>query len=252
MSRSTCEGSRIQRINRARWRIGLALLVLSICFRVHSTSVETKKLNMFICMNEAKGDARDDLTVAGSLDGQWKYPFTKSYLETCIKSEYSVGATARVDHLRTDWRLFANGYGKDVTRWYPLLIVQTEGDHSLNNVNTLLGFGYRRQHPHGYLEFSGGFSKDVQHAGPWIGDIGMELAYEQKFCDHWKLKTGPKAGLGALGQIRLNEQAYRYSWDFALDYEINKEFGIGYHLWVGNTVPNSQRTQWLGVTYTRK
>jgi len=95
-------------------------------------------------------------------------------------------------------------------------------------------------------------SKDIQTSESWVGDIGFEVGFEKQIGSKWKVRTGPKGEYGALGSVRLRDDRFRYSWDVNVDYQASERLGVGYRLWYGNTVPNSDRTQWIGLTYRLK
>jgi hypothetical protein len=213
---------------------------------------ETKKFRILISANETKGETSEKLTYAWSLDGQWHQVGERIGLETTLDSDYSRSDDTEVDRLRTAFRFISPEYGKQLHKWYPIFLAQTEGDHDFDSVHTLLAFGYRQKQRHGYLEFSAGASKDIRTGESWLGDVGMAFQYERKISERLTVSTGPKAEYGAVGEVRLRKDRLRYSWDVNIDYELGERIGLGYRLWYGNTVPNSRRTQWLGVTYEMK
>jgi len=80
----------------------------------------------------------------------------------------------------------------------------------------------------------------------------MAFGVEYPLGTRWKISSGPKADYAALGDLRLRGDRLRYSLDANVNYTANDRLGVGYRVWVGNTVPNARRTQWLGLSYTLK
>lgn len=173
-------------------------------------------------------------------------------LQFSLDSDYSRSDSAKLDRLRTGTRLLDKEYGKVLRKWSPVYLIQTEGDHSLDSVHTLVAAGFRQKRRYGFFEATAGASKDIQTGESWVGDIGFEVGFEKQIGSKWKVRTGPKGEYGALGSVRLRDDRFRYSWDVNVDYRASERLGYGYRLWYGNTVPNSDRTQWIGLTYKLK
>ncbi len=213
---------------------------------------ETKKLRALLSASETKGKGDTNWTVKWNLGGQWETPQWGKKLTLKLDSDYSKSDTAKLDRLRTGFRLLDSDYGKIRRAWYPVYLLQTEGDHGLDSVHTLIAGGFRQQRKYGFLECTMGASKDIQTGESWVGDIGVEFGFEKQLGPKWRFSTGPKGEYGALGSVRYRDDRFRYSWDASLDYQASERLGVGYRLWYGNTVPNSDRTQWIGITYKYK
>ena len=214
--------------------------------------LETKKFRALLSANETKGDGGSVWTVTWNLDAQWHKPGKKRALAITVDSDFSKTRDSKLDRLRLGFRWLDSDYGKVLRKWYPVFLVQTEGDHGGDSIHTLLAAGYRQKRRYAFVELTAGFSKDIRNDDEeWVGDIGTQFGYERQF-GRWKLSTGPKGEFGAVGDVRARGGRLRWSWDVALDYRATKKLGLGYRLWHGNTVPNARRTQWIGVTYTLK
>jgi hypothetical protein len=214
--------------------------------------VQTKQIRILVSANETKGTNEANWTYAWALDGKWFRPGTDASVEVTLDSDYAHSDHSRVDRLRSAWRAISPQYGKEPGHWYPVVLVQTEGDHSFESLHTLVAAGFRQQQRYGFLEFTAGASKDVRTAESWVGDIGLAFAFSRKFNERWKISSGPKADYGAIGEVRSRDDRLRYSWDVNVNYQMTDKVGLGYRLWYGNTVPNSRRTQWVGLTLALK
>jgi hypothetical protein len=226
----------------------LLLMVAAVC----QADWDTNRLNILLSATETKGGGDTNTTVSWNLSGNWDRTLWSKILEFSLDSDYSKSENAKLDRLRTGSRLLDGDYGKKLRHWYPVLLLQTEGNHGMDSINTLFAAGMRQKRRYGYFEATLGVSKDVRTAEPWVGDIGVEFGYERKFGDRWTVKTGPKGEYGAIGSVRLRDDRFRYSWDVNVDYKASDHLGIGYRLWYGNTVPDSDRTQYIGLSYTLK
>lgn len=220
--------------------------------RAAAGGFDTQKLRALLSANNTKGQGGSDWTVAWSLDGQWKKRGRAMDLNLTLDSDYSKSDTAKLDRLRTGWRFLSSQYGKQTYKWYPVYLLQTEGDHTGDSIHTLGAFGYRQKRSYGFFELTAGASKNLRGHDQWVGDIGFQLGYQRKLGSRWTFRTGPKGEVGALGDVRVRGDRLRYSWDVQLDYAASDKMSIGYRLWSGNTVPNSRRTQWLGLSYKWK
>ena len=230
--------------------------VLSVALICLVTSAQadwqTNKLQALLSASETKGGGDTSTTLSWSLDGDWSRGMWERTLQFTLDSDYSKSDSAKLDRLRTGTRLLEKDYGAVLRHWYPVYLIQTEGDHSLDSVHTLLAAGMRQKRRYGFFEVTFGASKDIQTGESWMGDLGFEVGFSKKIGDKWTVSTGPKGEYGALGSMRLRDDRMRYSWDVNVDYAASERLGIGYRLWYGNTVPNSDRTQWLGITYKIK
>jgi hypothetical protein len=211
---------------------------------------ETKKLGVLISANERRGET-SEWTYAWALDGQWERKGQQHVVAIALDSDYGRSDTSTTDRLLTSLRLIGN---RDIktSRWRPVMLAQTEGDHSFESALLLLALGVRQDYRYGFIEFTGGASRDIGGADDWSGDVGLAFAYARNLSERWKVRTGPKAQYGTLGELRLRDDRLRYSWDLNLDYQIHEKCSLGYRLWVGNTVPGTERTQWVGVNFKVK
>lgn len=230
----------------------MILLLVTLALTTHAWALDRKKCDVLMSATETKGDGGGSWTLAWSFDGAWAQSWSRKSLGITVDSDYSKSDTAKLDRLRLGFRLLGSDYGKIARKWYPVYLVQTEGDHGFDSMHTLGAAGYRQKRRHGFVELTAGVSKDIRESESWVGDIGAQVGYERKLGPKWSFRTGPEAEFGAVGDVRLREDRLRYSWDVAIDYRASERLGFGYRLWYGNTVPNSRRTQWIGVTYKMK
>lgn len=238
---------------RKRWKsCVLAFIATCLLAPPAGADFETKKLEALLSANETKGGGDSNWTLKWNLKGRWLRPGTHSSFGISVDSDYAKSDASKVDRLRMGFRLLDKDYGKVTRKWYPVYLIQTEGDHSFDSVHTLGAAGFRQKRRYGFLELTAGASKDIRASEEWVGDVGAEIGYESMLGDRWKFSTGPKGEFGAFGSMRLREDRLRYSWDVSLDYKVSEKLGIGYRLWYGNTVPNSDRTQYIGVKYMWK
>ncbi len=229
----------------------LTLTVLLTTLAAHA-DLRTQKLSALLSATETKSDDGGAWTVAWNLDGEWLKPGKRKALTITADSDYSRSESKKLDRLRLGFRWLDGDYGEVLRKWHPVYLVQTEGDHGGDSIHTLVAAGYRQKRRHGFIELTAGFSKDVRSsAQEWVGDIGTQFGYEREL-GKWKISTGPKGEMGAIGDVRLRGDRLRWSWDAAVDYRATEALGLGYRLWYGNTVPNARRTQWIGLTYTHK
>ncbi len=230
--------------------VGLLLtLSLSTAF---AFDIETEKIDIVLSAAERAGGGSSEWTVSWNLDGQFGTPLLGKALAITVDSDYSRGDTSTLDRLKTGFRLLPENYEEKKRHWVPVYLLQTEGDHGIDSLHTLLATGLRQQRTYGFVEFTGGASRDVQTSQPWVGDIGATFGYEKQIGKKWKVSTGPKGEVGAIGEIRGTRDRFRYSWDVAVDYKASEKLGLGYRFWTGNTVPDARRTQWLGLTFSAK
>lgn len=66
-------------------------------------------------------------------------------LQFTLDSDYSKSDSAKLDRLRTGARLLDKDYGKVLRKWSAVYLIQTEGDHSLDSVHTLVAAGFRQK-----------------------------------------------------------------------------------------------------------
>lgn len=237
-----------------RWAyLGLAVAALLCLGRLPvAADWEIDNLRVLTSLHEIQSETESQWSFSWNLDGEFRWPAGSKALSLTLDSDYSKGDRAKLDRLRTAWRWMEAGYSQGAPRWYPVYLLQTEGDHGANSLHLLNAFGFRLPYRYGFLELTAGLSKDVRTSEEWIGDIGVLLSYERKIGDRWTFRAGPEVDIGALGDVRLRGGRVRYSWDAAVDYQASERLGLGYRLWYGNTVPDSKRTQWLGITFKLK
>ncbi len=229
----------------------LTLTIILTPLAAHA-DLRTQKLSALFSATETKSDDGGAWTIAWNLDGEWLRPGKRKALTITADSDYSRSETKTLDRLRLGFRWLDGDYGEVLRKWHPVYLVQTEGDHGGDSIHTLVAAGYRQKRRHGFIELTAGFSKDVRSSTQeWVGDIGTQFGYEREL-GKWKIRTGPKGEMGAIGDVRLRGDRLRWSWDAAVDYRATEALGVGYRLWYGNTVPNATRTQWIGITYTHK
>lgn len=222
-----------------------ALIISAAC----AHAIDTRDLK--IALSLASDDSGDDSesSYSWAMDGTWALQRASQEYSLKIDSDFSRSDDAsEFNRLKTWWRYM----WKDVpaTRWRPLVLISTEGDHGLHQVHTLGAFGYQRKYSWGILEFTAGASKDVKTAESWVGDVGALIDYQQRWG---KLTMGvnPSGELGVLGEVRRRADDFRYSVDTNLDYEIGSHLQASYRLHFGNTTKDSRRSQFLGITYRK-
>jgi len=228
----------------------LTAILLSLAAAVQA-DWETNKFQVLLSAMETKGGGDTNTTLARGLAGDWDRSLWGQTLQFTLDSDYSKSETDELDRLRTGTRLLDSDHGDVLRDWYPVFLVQTEGDHGLDSVHTLVAAGFRQKRRHGFLEGTFDVSKDVQTSEGWVGDVGVQVGYQQQVGDRWSFCTGPKGEYGAVGSVRYRDR-FRYSWDVNVDYRASDRLGVGYRLWYGNAVPHSDRTQWIGLTYKLK
>ena len=186
---------------------------------------------------------------AWSLDGAWSDRWGAHDVTLTVDSDYSRGDDSpKYDRLKTWWRYSLKD--QPATKWTPLVLVSTEGDHRADQLQTVAALGLRKSNPHGFVELSLGASKDVRTADPWTGDLGLTVGYERRFGNlGWSLK--PQGAFGALGEARLRPDRFLYTMDTSLDYRLTNKMALSYRLQWGNTLADAQRMQFLGLTLTR-
>lgn len=231
------------------WIVLFTIISNSVVF---AQEVETRQANILVSINESAGKSGNSITSAWVADGQWFYPGKSLTAEFTINSNYAKSDSGETDRLKTSTRFVDI---RNDTYWKPVLLIQTEGDHfGRDSLQMILAAGIHHQlkkSQNCFIEFTGGASKDLTTGEPWTGDIGMEFGYETTF-DKWHFRTGPKGQMGAWGSARIRGDRFRFSWDFSLDYSLNKKVSLGYRLWLGNTLPDARRTQWLGININLK
>jgi len=231
--------------------VAWAIFALGIASSPTMAGVETNKLEVLISANETRGEGGSNWTYAWSFDGQWAAQGKHSMLQLTVDSDYSRSETATTDHLQNSLRWIGASDAAD-KGWKPVLLTQTEGDHSFDDALLLLAAGMRRNYRYGFLEFTAGASREIGVADDWAGDVGLAFAYARQFGDRLKVSSGPTAQYGMLGELRRRNDRLRYSWNMNIDYLIYEKCSLGYRLWMGNTTANTERTQWVGLNFKIK
>jgi len=197
---------------------------------------------------ESAGEGRTSRDYSWSFDGVWPRHKQDRLFSITVDSDYSKlsGGGAKVDRLKT-WlrRIYQN---KPATEWNPVITLSTEGDHGLDTVLTLLAGGMRREFEWGFLEITGGGSKDIRTNESWAADVGALFSYHQDW-KRLRMTVTPQTNYGVLGEFRLRKQRLRYSFDVNLDYHLSGRLGLTYRIHGNNFEDASQRRQYLGLTY---
>ena len=105
----------------------------------------------------------------------------------------------------------------------------------------------RRESSHGFIELTGGVSKDVRSAESWAGDVGV-LLQDQRHWGRLGLTVNPEASYAVLGEFRVSKKT-RYALDVNLDYGLSGKLGLTYRIHHNNFTGSSQRRQYLGLAY---
>ena len=232
-----------------RWQVSLVAVMLCAVVASVGRAAETEKLKLSLSLTSRSGDGASSTDWAWAGNGKWQWGSAPHLFSLETNSKYTKSDDgARYDRLKTWWRYS----WKDVpaTSWHPLFLVSTEGDHGLDEVHTLGAFGFARDYGHGAIELTAGASKDLKAHEAWVGDIGVLVSYEKRWGKlKWDLT--PQGEMGVVGDVRLRGDRFRYNVDTGLDYDIGGNLRASYRLTFGNTTEDSQRTQFLGITYER-
>lgn len=205
------------------------------------------QVGLSITENKSEGDSLRDFS--WNFDGLWTRHGRGKLFSITIDSDYSKATRggARLDRLKT-WlrRIYQN---RPPERWNPVITVTTEGDHDLGTVLTLVAGGMRKEFARGFVELTGGASKDVRTSEGWAGDIGALFQYRQAW-GRVGLTVNPETSYAALGEFRLRKDRLRYTFDVSLDYSLAEKLSVTYRVHRNNSTGISQRRQYLGLTYT--
>ncbi|MFQ6097952.1 MAG: hypothetical protein ACE5O2_09530, partial [Armatimonadota bacterium] len=186
----------------ARRSWSCAALALALFGGAARGDFQTEKFQALLSATETESDGNSELTVAWNLDAEWRRPGKKALLSITVDSDYSRSSRSKLDRLRTGFRLMDDDYGKKRGKWYPVFLLQTEGDHAGESIHTLAAAGYRQKIKYGFIEITLGASKDIRADEAWVGDIGTQIGYERQW-GKWKVSTGPKGEFGTVGDVRL-------------------------------------------------
>ena len=211
-------------------------------------SVDKLAMAATITEESVGGDSSADIALA--VDATLSRPLGRGRFEFTLDSDYdkSFGDDDEFDRLKTWFRYLLSA--DDDREWVPLVVISTEGDHSLNSLQTLAAFGWRRNLGGGFLEITGGASKDVKTAQEWTGDVGVLFSFEK----NWRRLTWnvrPEASYGVLGETRLRGDRLLYTLSTGLNYEVGEHLGIAWRIQFNNMQGDSRRYQLLGISYSR-
>ncbi len=228
----------------------IALGVLAVLLSAGTVcALETEKLDFVANFTEDQVAGESEYDFAASLDARWGTDNEKSRWEITAASDYdrSISGEDEYDRLKTWFRyLFKQRARGD---WNPLIAISTDGDHDLNQVKTLVALGWRKHFDSGYVELSGGASKDIRTAENWMGDVGALIQLEKDF-GRLTWTVNPEVNYGLLGEVRLRDNRMLYSFSSGLNYEIADGVGLAYRLKLNNTQEEDRRHQFLGFSYS--
>ena len=193
------------------------------------------------------GESEYDFTAA--LNGVWADEWERARLELTLVSDYDRSLTGEeeYDRLKTWVRYLFREHPQE--EWNPLIAVSTEGDHDFDQIRTLIALGLRKHFGDGFIEFTGGASKDLNTGDDWVGDVGALVQFER----HWDRLTWtvtPQVNYGLLGEVRFRENRTLYSFTSGLSYRLSGRLGIAYRLQLNNTQGDDRRHQFLGISYS--
>ena len=228
-----------------------AALVSAWIFASEPTAfaLETEKLNFIANLSEKRVAGSSEYDFTASLSGVWARDLERSRWELTLMSDYDRALTAdeEYDRLKTWFRYLMAERAK--TQWNPLIAVSTEGDHGLDQVHTLVALGVRRHFNGGFVEFTGGASKDLRTAENWMGDVGALISLQQDY-GRFTWTVNPEVNYGLLGEVRFRDNRTIYAFSSALKYHVSDGMGIAYRLQLNNSQGDDRRHQFLGVSYS--
>ncbi len=207
------------------------------------------KFEIGLSIAESKGEGASSRDYSWNFDGLWTRHSPGRQFSITVDSDYSKvrGSGSKLDRLKTCLRrIYQN---QPATEWNPVITVSTEGDHSCDTVLTLVAGGMRRAFPRGFIELTGGASKDVRTSESWAGDVGALFQYQRRW-GRMGLTVNPETSYGILGEFRLRRKRMRYTFDVSLDYSLGERLGVTYHVHRNNFKGTSQRHQYLGLKYS--
>ncbi len=227
----------------------LVVALLTLLGTHAAFALATEKLKVIANLTEDQVGGESEYDFAASLDAVWGTEEENARWEITLNSDYDRSITDKdeYDRLNTWFRyLFKE---RADTKWNPLIAVSTDGDHDLNQVKTLVALGWRKHFDGGYLEFTGGASKDIRTAEDWMGDVGALVRLEQDF-GRFTWTVNPELNYGVLGEVRVRDNRTLYSLSSGLAYEIADGVGLAYRLQLNNTQQEDRRHQFLGFSYS--
>lgn len=212
-------------------------------------ALETEKLKFVANLTEDRVGDESEYDFAAALDGQWGSAEDDSRWEITVNSDYdrSISGEDEYDRLKTWFRYMLKEQVNN--KWNPLIAVSTDGDHDLDQVKTLVALGWRKHFDGGYLELTGGASKDIQTADSWMGDVGALVQIEKDF-GRFTWTVNPEVNYGVLGEVRFRDNRTLYSFSSGLNYELSDGMGLAYRLQLNNTQQEDRRHQFLGFSYS--
>ena len=231
------------------------ILILSGVWLLVSASVAwgwdwtQDKFEIGLSIAENKGEGATARDYSWTFDGLWTRHAPGKPFSITVDSDYSKGqsGSSKLDRFKT-W--FRQIYQKrPATEWNPVVTLSTEGDHSFDTVLTLIAGGMRKESARGFLELTGGASKDVRSAEGWAADVGALYQYERKW-GRLGLTVNPETSYGVLGEFRIRKERLRYTFDVSLDYSLGQKLGAVYRVHRNNFSGTSQRHQYLGLIYS--
>lgn len=212
-------------------------------------ALETERLNFIANLSEKHVAGESEYDFSASLHGIWAQDMDRSRWEFTLMSDYDRALTAEeeYDRMKTWFRYIMTE--REKTQWNPLIAVSTDGDHGLDQVHTLVALGMRRHFDGGFVEITGGASKDIRTAENWMGDVGALVSLQQDF-GRFTWTVNPELNYGLLGELRVRDNRTIYTFSSGLKYHVSQGMGIAYRLQLNNTKGDDRRHQFLGISYS--
>ncbi len=224
--------------------VGLAVMLIA----GPACALETERLSIVVNVTEERVQSESEYDFSASLEGVWGEDQQDARWELTVSSDYDRSLTAEEEYdlLKTWVRYLIRQRPRE--KWNPLIAISTEGDHDFDKVNTLVAAGFRKYFGEGFVEITGGASKDIQTGDDWVGDIGALVRLEKDF-GRLTWTVNPSVNYGLLGEVRFRENRTIYTFSSGLNYELSKDMGIAYRLRLNNSQGDDRRHQFLGVSY---
>lgn len=234
-------------MRRGRTTLGVLCAAAVLC-SLPAAAIETEKINFLANVAEDRVAGESEYDFSAALDAVWAEQMERARWEFTLSSDYdrSMSGEDEYDRLKTWVRYLIQQRPRD--QWNPLIAISTEGDHDLDKVNTLVAAGFRRYFGGGFIEITGGASKDIQTGDDWVGDIGALVSIEEEF-GRFTWTVNPEVNYGLLGEVRFRENRTLYTFSSGLKYRLSNGLGIAYRLQLNNTQGDDRRHQFLGVSY---
>ncbi len=212
---------------------------------------ETERLDIAANLTEDYRNGESEYDWATSVDSVIAREHGTQRWEFTVASDYnrSISGEAKLDRLKTWSRYLMLKRPKE--RWNPLISISTDGDHAFHRVQTLVALGVRKHWKDGFIEVSGGVSKDIKNSeDEWVGDVGALVQYERRWGRFtWTLS--PQGNLGVLGEVRYRPNRLLYTLDTGLVYDVGRHMGVAYKVQLNNSGGDDQRHQFLGLSYSK-